>query len=233
MSSLEKGQTQRALLDGGATHALRMPRSQTEYDDAVPIRVELASGETVLRQVVETGTLLTDVPTQTIVPLGKLMVLGYAVDWNSEGFHLRTPNGQEVDTHLDGGCPTVSLEVGLKLIEELEEMAIEDEKRMKVLRGEDVKGVDGRVLRWLQELKALFPQVPDDLLVRVPPRRRGTSEDLPWNRRLRRTFQGADALVMHLFSGPDQSFWKRKMAEHGLTALTLDKSASRPRPSTR
>ena len=80
LSSLEKGENQRALLDGGATHALRMPRSQAEYDDAVPIRVELASGETVLRQVVETGTLLTDGPTQTIVPLGKLMVLGYAVD---------------------------------------------------------------------------------------------------------------------------------------------------------
>ena len=79
LSSLEKGDGHRALLDGGATHALRMPKSQLEYDEAVPIRVELASGETVLRQVVETGTLLTDVPT-----LKPLFLWGSLWSWDMQ-----------------------------------------------------------------------------------------------------------------------------------------------------
>ena len=115
-----------------------------------------------------------------------------------------------METYLDGNCPTVDLEVGLKLIEELEETAIEDEKRMKVLRGEDVKGLDGRVLVWLRQLKEMFPHVPDHILVKVPPRRKGTSEDLPWNRRLRRIFDGAEAMVMLFFMALIKLFGRRR-----------------------
>ena len=79
LSSLEVGLTGRALLDGGATHALRTAVSKEEYNSAIPIKVELAAGEAVLRQIPETGLLLTEGPTQTIVPLGKVMLLGYSV----------------------------------------------------------------------------------------------------------------------------------------------------------
>ena len=41
----------RALLDGGATHVLRPAHSTEEYEGAIPIKVELAAGETTLRQV--------------------------------------------------------------------------------------------------------------------------------------------------------------------------------------
>ena len=49
--------------------------------------MELAAGVTTLRQVGATGTLITDFDTQTIVPVGKVVRLGYSVKW--EG-HLRT-----------------------------------------------------------------------------------------------------------------------------------------------
>ena len=39
-----------ALLDGSATHILRMARDDQEYECAVPMRVELAPGVTMLRQ---------------------------------------------------------------------------------------------------------------------------------------------------------------------------------------
>ena len=34
----------RALLDGGATHVLRPARSKKEFEEAIPIKVELAAG---------------------------------------------------------------------------------------------------------------------------------------------------------------------------------------------
>lgn len=92
----------RALLDGGATHALRTARSEREYEMATPVRVELAAGEVVLRQLPGSGILLSQEPTQTIVPLGKLILLGYSVQWDSEGFSLRTPGGDSIETVLEG-----------------------------------------------------------------------------------------------------------------------------------
>ena len=75
-----KGYT-RALLDGGATHILRPAKNKAEFDRAVPIQVELAAGVATLRQVRTTGTLVTDFDTQLIVPLGKVVRLGYKVSW--------------------------------------------------------------------------------------------------------------------------------------------------------
>lgn len=60
-SVVPKDVTARALLDGGATHVLRPARSKAEFEEAIPIKVELAAGATTLRQVSSTGTL----------PLGK------------------------------------------------------------------------------------------------------------------------------------------------------------------
>lgn len=43
--SVNKGKGfNRALLDGGATHILRPAKSKAEFDEAVPIQVELAAG---------------------------------------------------------------------------------------------------------------------------------------------------------------------------------------------
>ena len=44
LRSVEVGSNQTALLDGGAAHVLRTARGDQEYERAVPVRVELASG---------------------------------------------------------------------------------------------------------------------------------------------------------------------------------------------
>ena len=48
---------------------------------------------------------------------------------------------------------------------------IESERRLKDLRGEEVLGLNHDLLRWLQGLKKLFPEVPDEILVQIPPRK--------------------------------------------------------------
>ena len=56
VGSLNNGSHTRALMDRGATRILRPARSTEEYNQAVPIKVELAAGEATLRQVQSTGT---------------------------------------------------------------------------------------------------------------------------------------------------------------------------------
>ena len=100
-------------------------RSMEEFQDAVPIQVELAAGEVTLRQDPATGTLLTDYPVQTIIPLGRIARLGYKILWQHEEFELRDPRGVEIPVELELGCPTVAQEVATELIERLEKEGTE------------------------------------------------------------------------------------------------------------
>ena len=102
----------RALLDGGATHILRPAKNKAEFEQAVPIKVELAAGVTTLRQVQTTGTLVTDFDTQLIMYLlGKVVKLGYKVTWEGEEFEMLDPKGAKIPVQLEAGCPTVDLGV--------------------------------------------------------------------------------------------------------------------------
>lgn len=107
LCSLEGCSSGRALLDGGATHVLRQARSDEEFASAAPIRVELAAGEITLRQL-PNGTLLTDFPAQTIIPLWRLAMMGYQVVWGKDGFILRDKMGQNVEVELETNCPILS-----------------------------------------------------------------------------------------------------------------------------
>ena len=215
----------RALLDGGATHVLRPAHSTEEYEGAIPIKVELAAGETTLRQVQGSGTLLTDFETQVIIPLGKVTRLGYKVTWEKEVFDLRDHFGPKVDVILEAGCPTVTMEVAWKLIAAIEDEEIELNRRVRALRAGDPGDLAPSVWRWLKGIRELWPEVPDDLLARVVPTGKWTGEGLPWNRRLRKRFESCESLVIHLFSGPDQGWWKKRLDNSKRSVLCLDKEA--------
>ena len=193
--AVNSGSSERALLDGGATHILRQARSTEEYQMAVPTRVELASGEVTLRQVESTGTLLTDFPTQVIVPLGKLALSGFRVHWEGDEFRLFDPNGVKLDVILEGHCPTVSLEVAEELIEWLEKRETDYQKRMIALRAGEPGDVEPQVWEWLRKFQERFPEVPDEIVVRVIPSGRWKGSDVPWNRHLRRRWSQAGAPV--------------------------------------
>ena len=215
----------RALLDGGATHILRQARSTEEYQMAVPTRVELAAGEVTLRQVESTGTLLTDFPTQVIVPLGKLALSGFRVHWEGDEFRLFDPNGVKLDVILEGHCPTVSLEVAEELIEWLEKRETDYQKRMRALRAGEPGDVEPQVWEWLRKFQERFPEVPDEIAVRVIPSGRWKGSDVPWNRHLRRRWSQADSIVVHLFSGPDQKWWKSHLEGAGRSVVCVDRDA--------
>ena len=45
------------------------------------------------------------------------------------------------------------------------------------------------------------------------------------NRRLRKRFESCESLVIHLFSGPDQGWWKKRLDSSKRSVLCLDKEA--------
>ena len=152
----------RALLDGGATHILRPAKNKTEFEQAVPIKVELAAGVTTLRQVQTTGTLVTDFDTQLIIPLGKVVKLGYKVTWEAEEFEMLDPKGVKIPVQLEAGCPTVDLGVAKQLIKELEDQELEQANRVRALKAGDPGDLSPNIWKWLTDLRTLWPEVPDD-----------------------------------------------------------------------
>ena len=192
VSSLEV-KNKRALLDGGATHSLRQCVSAQEWEEAREVEVHLAQGTVSLRLIPWTRTLLTTEEVQPIVPLGYLVQRGYSVKWEEDRFQLTDQHGRTLDTALEGGCPTVDEGLGLELIKELELEALKHQMRLMALRGkplttQEEEKVGLEMVKWLRRLRELFPEVPERILERLPPRSEWTS--LPWNIRARTRSSG-------------------------------------------
>eukprot|EP00435_Cladocopium_sp_Y103_P044759 s704_g12.t1 len=227
ISSLEVKGGGRALLDGGATHALRTAANLHEWESGIEVKVELAQGHTTLRQLPWIGTLLSSSPVQCIVPLGVLAEIGYAIRWEGTVFELLDPAGCVVDSKLEGSCPTVSEELGLELIKEVEKYHLERRARLAVLRGEgNVGELPMEEVKHFEELRKMFPEVPEHLLVRVLPGQKMAGKyregDLPWNRRQRKRLKRAQQVVVHLFSGKDEKFWKKELETQNRAVLCID-----------
>ena len=123
-----------ALLDSGATHNLRSAYDQEEWEKAENVVVQLAGSNKLTMKMSETGTLLmppratslgsSEAATggRTIVSMGELVrTLGYTLVWAPERCVLQTPQGDEVQLNVHGGCPQLCEAEALAIIARLEE----------------------------------------------------------------------------------------------------------------
>eukprot|EP00435_Cladocopium_sp_Y103_P011532 s3834_g3.t1 len=78
----------------------------------------------------------------------------------------------------------------------------------------------------MEDFKNRYPQVPNELVARIIPSGKWQGDSLPWNRRMRRRFQGTNVLIIHLFSGENQKFWTSRLNQGGKVAMCLDKAAN-------
>ncbi|CAE7254018.1 unnamed protein product [Symbiodinium sp. CCMP2592] len=123
-----------ALVDSGATHALRRATSQEEWDEADPVTVNLAGGESVGLRMNVAGTILVPVSSLTsatsstpIVPLGALVSqLGYTMTWGKSKCRLEGRNGEIITLRIRDGCPEVTEQEALKLISQLEDARLQE-----------------------------------------------------------------------------------------------------------
>ena len=109
------------LLDAGATHILRAPTSQEEWQSAKETVAQTATGDCILRQA-ESGVLLTnDGDVAPIIPLGELVAQGGVIDWRPGQCRLRHPRAGTLTVKVVANCPYVSAEDGKRLMACLEE----------------------------------------------------------------------------------------------------------------
>ena len=141
-------QEKMALLDGGATHGLRQARHE-ELQDLQKIEVELASGSTWLYKHPKHKTLLSIEPVEVIVPLHRVVSLGYHIDWTSRGCKIVHKSRGPVECRLRGGCPVLPERDGLALLSEMEAM------------DEGNAGLPRDVINWW---KSRFPTLPEGVL---------------------------------------------------------------------
>ncbi|CAK9115283.1 unnamed protein product [Durusdinium trenchii] len=154
-----------ALLDGGATHALRFARPE-ERAEIFPVEVELAQGSTVLYRHPKHRTLLSLTEVEPIIPLGLLVERGFKVEWRRSGCSTHHPT--PIACWLRNGCPIMHRQPALDMLAQFEmedqgEVALSDEDRS-----------------WWQKH---FPELPLPVLQHMA----GQSQEPtapPWNRRL-------------------------------------------------
>ncbi|CAE7239682.1 unnamed protein product [Symbiodinium sp. CCMP2456] len=124
-----------ALVDSGATHALRRAASEDEWSASHPVVVNLAGGESISLRMNDAGTIL--VPSTAsdagggapIVPLGALVgQLGYTMTWSGTKCRLEGRQGECFNLRVRDGCPEIAEHDALQLIAKLEDSNLEELK---------------------------------------------------------------------------------------------------------
>jgi len=198
------------LLDSGATHALRGKRRREDLRHLREIQVSLACGKKIPLKMTPGGTMVSsEEEVEPIVPLGRLVAsLGCRLEWDEKGgLVVEHPRMGPIPTSTRGGCPHVTKEMALMLIEELEEATLEGSRG--VVEARKIEGEKAREEEWIGDLVRTHPvlsQLPDhikDELIRIPSQ---TTAGLPGvNKRRRKRWQ-KHGLTVHLYSGADEGF---------------------------
>ena len=184
------------LLDGGATNGLREAYPH-EMPHLVPVRVKLASGSATLYKVNEHRTLLSREKVGVIVPLHRLVGLGYRISHPEHG---------RVDCTLRGGCPVLPERQALALLEVME----------KADRGELM--IDEEIKSWWTER---FPDVPAETWNYMKGQTSFDPNVCPWNRHQRRRHERSKGVILHLYSGKDSRSWLN-MDWYGYEVINVD-----------
>ena len=206
------------LIDGGATHCLRTSTSSDKWNNSKDTMVTLANGQTIMKMVAGTRTLITQQKVQPIIPMSAVTELGYQVQWTSGKCCIGHPSRPALEITMVQGCPTMDFETGMALMKEVEEHFQRRACVRAIIQGL-AKGDEGDQ-KW-SELRDLFPHVPLELLEQIPGDRQFDGARLPFNRRRRRQIMNAKRLVVHAFSGPDEKDWLR-CESGGTVVLCLD-----------
>ncbi|CAE7361857.1 GIP [Symbiodinium sp. CCMP2456] len=145
-----------ALLDSGASHPFRVPKSLEERTSSRRVQVQLADGKTISLRQNSGGTLLAETEQGgTILPLGSLVSsLGCELQWSRKrGLQVRHPRHGLLPTKLVGNTPVLREAEALQLISDLEEVELQK------LKAQTTEGVikalvtDETPTTWLDHLE--------------------------------------------------------------------------------
>ncbi|CAE7694193.1 GIP [Symbiodinium sp. CCMP2592] len=230
-----QGEEAEALLDSGASHPFRPPRTQEELDRARRVNVSLATGEGALLPQTAEGTLLAEGEDNApIIPMGQLVqLLGCQIKWTQSRLTVHHPVHGRLQVRLRGNCPVLPVSQALTLIAELEQARVREFQHT-------VEGLQAqvRVLReqgreewtWQRHLRAFceegkrtsmagflhrcptFASVPAEALLGIPEDVPCGLQDgwkllkgMPWSRAKRKAMFASTSWTVHLFSGNEKA----------------------------
>ena len=192
------------LLDSGATHPRRARRKGERVGHLPKVQVTLAGDQQVTMHLSPTGVINGEESADPIVPMGILAgSLKCSINWCGDQLTVIHPKLGPLDVKIQDGCPMVTHDLALKLIEEIET------KASFALRAFDVNA--HTELQWIQRIvneHPVFANLPNDLkqsLVEIP----ATDLKSLANRRIRK-FWKREGVLVHAFSGEDSGYTLRR-----------------------
>ena len=192
------------LLDSGATHSLRGKNQGDSLGEMQEVKVNLACGRDTMLRMTRGGTMVAPSPsTEPIVPLGKIVEeLGCKVGWDSGGIIVTHPVRGKLEVFEKEGCPHVSQEMALELIEELEE---KERRKIKAMKMDE----EDREKEWIKELINVHPALktlPDQVKRGLVVKPAKDLKTLPGLNRRGRKRAMKDGLMVHLYAGPKEGY---------------------------
>ena len=224
-----------ALLDSGASHPFRPPRSEEELQQARRVNVSLATGDGALLPQTSEGTLLSEGGSQApIIPMGQLVtLLGCQIKWTQSRLTVIHPVHGQLRVRLRGNCPVLPVAQALTLISELEQARVREfqktvdglQAQVRALREQGREGWN-----WQRHLRAFceegsrtslsgvlhrcptFASVPAEVLLGIPEDVPCDLKDgwkllkgMPWSRARRKAMFASTSWTVHLFSGDERA----------------------------
>ena len=237
------------LLDSDATTCLRPPIPGEDVSQYPEKRVELASGHTSLR-VTPVGTLIGPVGTETIVAMGCLVQLGCRVTSRGKQCTVIRPERGSLAVTTTSGCPKVSRDTAYELIRDIEGHRLQqlahqlEARRLSVaVEGVGVRDVLGKLVQafrtgirvepWIQVLiTKVWPEAPEEVLNLTWTCCPENNHGVPYNRRQRKRFERAQALVLNLFAGATRKPIDRACVDGKAEQVPVDQEHDLLAPAT-
>ena len=237
------------LLDSGATTCLRPPFPGEDVSQYPEKRVELASGHTSLR-VTPVGTLIGPVGTEVIVAMGCLVQLGCRVTWRGKQCTVIHPERGSLAVTTTSGCPKVSRDTAYELIRDIEGHRLQqlahqlEARRLSVaVEGVGIRDVLGKLVQafhdgdrvepWIQVLiTKVWPEAPEEVLSLTWTCCPENNHGVPYNRRQRKRFERAQALVLNLFAGATRKPIDRACVDGKAEQVPVDQEHDLLAPAT-
>ena len=197
LTRMEKKSTGWSLLDSGATHPLRPPHKHEDPEKMVEVEVTLAGGQDVKMKLSMGGSIVGDVNSEVIVPLGLLTgMLQCGLSWTPGGVRLFHPAKGAIEVTIKEGCPMIATKKALELIE-IEERTL-GKAQIAKFQAQEMSWKKEWIHRIAEEHPAFqgLPQRIKDALKEDP------SESLiPLANRRKRKFWRSNGVVIHAFAG--------------------------------
>ena len=211
--------------------------------------MDLAQGTTEL-YATPCGTLVSLEPIETIVALGPLIKMGCRLQWGDKECILWHPSKSRHKLAIDSGCPRVSEELALSLIQDIEHFKVKhvsaairaiearDSQRLPppqqaiqalvdaVLKNQEVAGHIG------ETILSLWPGVPNSMLHELTTWVEYDSNLVVFNRRKRRAIQRASKVLLHLCAGDSRREIEKQGSSKGFQVVSVGESEDLRSPQT-